>query len=61
VVRDRIKKTFSFGIVMDPEQLSDVRKVLGAEGYERPPMGHGQSLRRLRLEAMRSAATKRSG
>lgn len=46
---------------LTPEQRADFRKSVGAEAYERPPAGHGQSLRRLRLEAMRSGMAKRSG
>jgi phosphonate transport system substrate-binding protein len=57
-VRERIAEAF---IGLEPEQLADFRKVLGAEGYEKPPVAHGQSLRRLRLEAMRTAIAKRSG
>jgi phosphonate transport system substrate-binding protein len=48
-------------IGLTPEQRADFRKSVGAEGYERPPLGHAQSLKRLRLEAMRSGMAKRSG
>lgn len=57
-VQERIVQAF---VGLEPEQLSDFRKVLGAEGYERPPLAHAHSLRRLRLEAMRAAIAKRSG
>jgi phosphonate transport system substrate-binding protein len=57
-VREQLTGAFTG---LEANERADFRKVLGAEGYEKPPLAHGQSLRRLRLEAMRSAATKRSG
>lgn len=56
--RDQLANAFT---TLEPNERADFRRVLGAEGYERPPPSHGPSLRRLRLEAMRSQATKRSG